>query len=135
VLNIVRKKIPPPQKKQKKIVQEEQKKEEREAARNRFSSPIHHNLVEKLRAGVPVRRNSTNGGEAGGGLPVRRSSINEMAGELDLEAGSGQMMTAGGRKCSLGGKSRKRNVPGSLLTLQKNRFKLSNSHLFLFIFI
>ncbi len=101
------------------IVQEEQKKEEREAARNRFSSPIHHNLVEKLRAGVPVRRNSTNGGEAGGGVPVRRNSTNEMAGGLDLEAGSGQMTNTGGRKCSLGGKTRKRNVPGSLLTLQK----------------
>jgi hypothetical protein len=94
-----------------KIVQEEQKKEDREAARNRFSSPIHHNLVEKLRAGVPVRRNSTNGGEAGGGVPVRRNSTNEMAG-LDVEAGSG-------RKCSLGGKSRKRNVSGSLLTVKK----------------
>jgi hypothetical protein len=113
-------------------VQEEQKREDREAARNRFSSPVHHNLVEKLRAGVPVRRNSTNG-EAGGGVPVRRNSTNEMAG-LDLEAGSGQM-TTGGRKCSLGGKSRKRNVPGSLLTLQKNMVKLrSNSHPFLFIF-
>ncbi len=94
------------------IVQEEQKKEEREASRNRFSSPIHHNLVEKLRAGVPVRRNSTNGGEAGGGVPVRRNSTNEMAAGLDLEAGSGQM-TTGGRKCSLGGKSRKRNGPGT----------------------
>jgi hypothetical protein len=103
-----------------KIVQEEQKKEEREAARNRFSSPIHHNLVEKLRAGVPVRRNSTNGGEVGGGVPVRRNSTNEMAGFY----GSGEM-TTGGRKCSLGGKTRKRNVPGSLLTLQKNMVKLS----------
>jgi hypothetical protein len=117
-----------------KTVQEEQKKEEREASRNRFSSPIHHNLVEKLRQqGMSVRRNSTNG-EAGG-VPVRRNSTNEMAGGLDLEAGSGQMMTAGGRKCSLGGKSRKRNVPGSLFTLQKNMVKLRNSHPFLFIFL
>ncbi len=109
------------------IVQEEQKKEEREAARNRFSSPIHHNLVEKLRQhGVPVRRNSTNGGEAGGGVPVRRNSTNEMAGGLDLEAaGSGQMMMTGGRKCSLGGKSRKRNVSGSLLTFKEICLKLN----------